>query len=113
MAENPQCAKCTKTVCDSEAFLKGPENCPTKTRQGIIKEAMGELAKISEDLFILWLLQVHDELLAEIPKRALDTAVPVIKCIMENSVPLSVPLVVEPKVSEKSWGEMSVYKEKR
>jgi uncharacterized metal-binding protein len=42
MTENPQCAKCTKTVCDSEAYLKGPENCPTKTRQGIIKEALKE-----------------------------------------------------------------------
>jgi uncharacterized metal-binding protein len=42
MSENPQCAKCTKVVCDSEVSLKGPENCPTKTRQGIIEEALSE-----------------------------------------------------------------------
>jgi uncharacterized metal-binding protein len=42
MSENPQCAKCTKVVCDSEVSLKGPENCPTKTRQGIIQEALKE-----------------------------------------------------------------------
>jgi uncharacterized metal-binding protein len=42
MTENPQCAKCAKVVCDSQASLKGPENCPTKTRQGIIKEALRE-----------------------------------------------------------------------
>ena len=42
MTENPQCAKCTKVVCDSKASLKGPENCPTKTRQDIIQQALAE-----------------------------------------------------------------------
>ncbi len=42
MTENPQCAKCTKVVCDSQAYLKGPENCPTKTRQEIIQQALNE-----------------------------------------------------------------------
>jgi uncharacterized metal-binding protein len=42
MTEEPQCAKCTKVVCDSQASLKGPENCPTKTRQAIIEEALRE-----------------------------------------------------------------------
>lgn len=42
MTENPQCAKCTKVVCDSEASLKGPENCPTKTKQDIIQKALNE-----------------------------------------------------------------------
>ena len=42
MTENPQCAKCTKVVCDSKASLKGPENCPTKTRQEIIQKALKE-----------------------------------------------------------------------
>jgi uncharacterized metal-binding protein len=42
MSENPQCAKCTMVVCDSEASLKGPENCPTKTKQDIIQKALKE-----------------------------------------------------------------------
>jgi uncharacterized metal-binding protein len=42
MSENPQCAKCTKVVCDSEVPLKGPENCPTKTKQDIIQKALKE-----------------------------------------------------------------------
>ncbi len=37
-----ECAKCTKKVCYSEAFLEGPPNCPTKTRQGVIEQAMTE-----------------------------------------------------------------------
>ncbi len=42
MTENPQCAKCSRVVCDSKESLKGPENCPTKTRQGIIQKALNE-----------------------------------------------------------------------
>lgn len=42
MSENPQCAKCTIVVCASKASLKGPENCPTKTRQDIIQKALNE-----------------------------------------------------------------------
>ncbi len=42
MTENPQCAKCTMVVCDSKASLKGPENCPTKTKQDIIQQALTE-----------------------------------------------------------------------
>jgi uncharacterized metal-binding protein len=42
MSKDPQCAKCTKVVCDSKASLKGPENCPTKTKQDIIQKALKE-----------------------------------------------------------------------
>jgi uncharacterized metal-binding protein len=42
MTENPQCAKCTMVVCDSQASLKGPENCPTKTKKDIIQKALKE-----------------------------------------------------------------------
>jgi len=42
MTENPQCARCTRVVCDSQASLKGPENCPTKTKQEIIQQALAE-----------------------------------------------------------------------
>jgi uncharacterized metal-binding protein len=42
MSKNPQCAKCTVVVCDSEVSLKGPENCPTKTKKDIIQKALDE-----------------------------------------------------------------------
>jgi len=40
MKENPECAKCTKVVCNSKASMKGPENCPTKTKGGVIQQAL-------------------------------------------------------------------------
>lgn len=42
MNENPECAKCTKVVCNSKASMKGPENCPTKTKQDVIQKALVE-----------------------------------------------------------------------
>jgi uncharacterized metal-binding protein len=45
MSKNPQCAKCTMVVCDSKAYLKGPENCPTKTKKDIIQKALNEYDK--------------------------------------------------------------------
>lgn len=42
MKENPECAKCTKVVCNSKASLKGPENCPTKTKGEVIQKALAE-----------------------------------------------------------------------
>lgn len=42
MNEKPECAKCTRVVCNSKASLKGPENCPTKTKQGLIQKALAE-----------------------------------------------------------------------
>jgi len=40
MDENTECAKCTKVVCNSKAFLEGPSNCPTKTKREIIQQAL-------------------------------------------------------------------------
>ena len=42
MKENPECTKCTKVVCNSKAFLKGPANCPTKTKQEVIQKALAK-----------------------------------------------------------------------
>ena len=51
------------------------------------------------------ILQVHDELVFEVPEEELKQVAPMIKEAMEETFPLSVPLVVELKVG-KSWGEM-------
>jgi len=50
-------------------------------------------------------LQVHDELLMEVPQVMTDVVAQHIKSIMENCVELDVPLAVEYKVGQ-NWGEM-------
>jgi DNA polymerase I len=51
------------------------------------------------------LLQVHDELLLEVPEGELAQAAGLVEREMRNAVELSVPLEVEVKVG-RSWGEM-------
>ena len=55
------------------------------------------------------ILQVHDELVFEVPEKLLKEVASVIKDLMENSFPLSVPLVVELK-SGHNWGQMKPLK---
>jgi len=45
MNENIECAKCTKVVCGSKEFNQGPPNCPTKTKQDVIQQALTEYDK--------------------------------------------------------------------
>jgi DNA polymerase-1 len=49
-------------------------------------------------------LQVHDELLFEIPNDKVDTLIPQLKEMMENIVTLSIPLVVDAGVGN-NWDE--------
>jgi DNA polymerase-1 len=51
------------------------------------------------------LLQVHDELVFEVETKFVDEAACAIKQVMETTVPLDVPLVVDVEVGE-NWGEM-------
>ena len=50
------------------------------------------------------LLQVHDELVFEVPEAEIEQAKSLVKDIMENVVNLTVPLVVEIGVG-KNWKE--------
>jgi len=50
-------------------------------------------------------LQVHDELVLEVPEGELDVAVPLVKSTMEGAFQLDVPLKVDTKVG-KNWLEM-------
>ena len=45
MDEKVECAKCTRVVCGSEHYLEGPENCPTRTKSELIKQAVREYDK--------------------------------------------------------------------
>ena len=53
------------------------------------------------------LLQVHDELLLEVPRDEVDRLIPVLRSTMESALALDVPLTVEVKVGD-DWEAMAV-----
>jgi len=55
------------------------------------------------------LLQVHDELMLEVPEDALSDVARAVQSEMENAYRLAVPLVTDAKVG-KNWDEMEVWK---
>ena len=76
------------------------------TAADIIKIAM---LKVSEALLLggfaaRMILQVHDELLLEVPAEEIDSVAALVKREMEHAVSLSVPLVVNSAVGE-NWNE--------
>ena len=52
------------------------------------------------------LLQVHDELLLEVPRDEVERLVPVLRETMESALPLDVPLTVDVKVGD-DWESMT------
>ncbi|HWI55234.1 MAG TPA: DNA polymerase, partial [Desulfobacteria bacterium] len=73
----------------------------------IIKLAMVRVAAAlrEEKLRTKMLLQVHDELIFEVPQAELDGVIPLIRDCMENAFSLSVPLVVDMKKGP-NWYDM-------
>jgi DNA polymerase-1 len=76
------------------------------TAADIIKIAMIRVAHRlqSEGLAARLILQVHDELLLEVPHSELEAVKQIVKTEMENAAELSVPLVADVSVGE-SWYE--------
>ena len=72
----------------------------------VIKRAMVRLPKAlrDADLSARMLLQVHDELVFEVPEAELDRTGPVVRGVMENVAELRVPLSVEIGTGH-SWAE--------
>ena len=68
----------------------------------IIKKAMIRVpaALAGAKLKARMLLQVHDELLFEVPEKELDKTTDVARAVMENAAKLSVPLVVDTGVGD-------------
>ena len=77
------------------------------TSADIIKAAMIEVDKKLKDtgLKAIMLLQVHDELVFEVPVDEEKKALPLIKTTMENAVKLNVPIVADLKIGH-NWLEM-------
>jgi DNA polymerase-1 len=76
----------------------------------IIKKAMLEVerALLQAGLSGKMLLQIHDELLFEVPRGELRETAGLVRQIMEGVVHLKVPLTVDLKVGG-NWGEMNFY----
>ncbi len=74
------------------------------TAAELIKKAMLDIeAKTDKDkLPLSMILQVHDELVFEVPKTQAEEMAKVVKSIMEKAMPLSVPVEVEVK-SGANW----------
>ncbi len=77
------------------------------TAADIIKIAMIRLdsALSEQGLMGRMTLQVHDELLLEVPEEEVEIVVPLVKQIMENAYPMDVPLRADVGVG-RNWGEM-------
>ncbi|MES2208745.1 MAG: DNA polymerase I [Chloroflexota bacterium] len=78
------------------------------TAADIVKIAMIRLDRrlVAEGLRSRPLLQVHDELLLEVPRDEVDRLIPILREVMENALPLDVPLTVDVKVGN-DWESMT------
>ena len=65
-----------------------------------IMERMTEL-----DMRSKMILQVHDELIFEVPRDELDQMHAIVEELMPASLPLEVPLIVELKTGD-TWGDL-------
>lgn len=71
----------------------------------IVKVAMINLYEKTKNTNVKMLLQVHDEILVEVPQGDVSKYKLMIKETLENAVTLKVPLVVEYKFG-KNWGDI-------
>jgi DNA polymerase-1 len=72
----------------------------------LIKKAMLDLDRALRErkLESRLILQIHDELLLEVPESEADTARELVEDVMENALALDVPLVVDARLG-RNWAE--------
>lgn len=90
-------------------------NAPIQgTAADILKIAMIKLASALQNsqLKAKILLQVHDELLLEVPENELEETTKLVQSTMENAYTLSIPLSTEARWG-KNWGSLEVINQKR
>ncbi|WP_239121476.1 MULTISPECIES: DNA polymerase I [Spirulina sp. CCY15215] len=86
-------------------LLRAAANAPIQgSSADIIKIAMIKLHEILQNYQAKLLLQVHDELVFEVPPEEWEELEPQIRDTMENAVKLSIPLVVDVS-GGKNWME--------
>ncbi len=85
--------------------LRAAANSPIQgSSADIIKIAMIKLQNILSDYQARLLIQVHDELVLEVPPEEWNQLQPIIKSTMEEAVELSIPLAVDINAG-KNWME--------
>lgn len=85
-------------------------NAPIQgTAADIMKIAMLKIPPALEKagLKAKMLLQVHDELVLEVPKKEIEQTAKVVQETMSDAYPMSIPLETEARAGE-NWGEMTV-----
>ncbi len=103
MAEDIFSLENVKVNYEEAQMLRGAANAPIQgSSADIIKIAMVKLHSLLKSSQAKILLQVHDELVLEMPTEQLEILQPQIKSIMENAVSLTVPLVVDIKTGN-NW----------
>ncbi|MEA5567073.1 DNA polymerase I [Anabaena sp. UHCC 0399] len=86
-------------------LLRSAANAPIQgSSADIIKIAMVQIHEVLRNYQARLLLQVHDELVFEVPPDEWEELQPQIKSVMEGAVNLSVPLLVEVRAGE-NWME--------
>jgi len=86
-------------------LLRAAANAPIQgSSADIIKIAMVRLHEVLKKYQARLLLQVHDELVFEVPPQEWEELQPQIKSVMEDAVSLSVPLLVDVRAGE-NWME--------
>jgi DNA polymerase-1 len=91
-----------------EAAERMAINMPVQgTSADIIKKAMVDIYRVMVDrnLKSRMLLQVHDELVFEVPENEVETMRRLVPDLMVNAIKLSIPLKVDVKTG-RNWGEM-------
>jgi DNA polymerase I len=84
-------------------LLRSAANAPIQgSSADIIKIAMIKMHQLLQNYQARVLLQVHDELIFEVPPNEWEELQPQIKSVMENAVKLTVPLLVEARAGE-NW----------
>ena len=86
-------------------LLRSAANAPIQgSSADIIKIASIKIHELLQNYQARLLLQVHDELIFEVPPQELEELQIQIKSVMENALELSVPLLVEAKAGD-NWME--------
>jgi DNA polymerase-1 len=98
--------KVTKGLNPTDAgLLRAAANAPIQgSSADIIKIAMVKMHEVLKDYQARLLLQVHDELIFEVPPPEWEELQPKIKSTMESAIELSVPLVADVHAGQ-NWME--------
>lgn len=90
---------------EDAGLLRSAANAPIQgSSADIIKIAMIKLHEVLQKYQARLLLQVHDELVFEVPPQEWEELQPQIKSVMENAVSLRIPLLVDVRAGD-NWME--------